>query len=143
MGTKVFSVLCLLLLLAPILAEAQPRPLRVSQLLADPQRYHRKEVVLRAYFKTDIDHFAVFKESRAIDKEIEIAARRDKKIDDYHRKYCLNVVNAAELDRKFGNAANEHTFSVRGFLVADAGQPIWGCRNDAAFVIKQVLRKED
>lgn len=145
----------------PVLAEAQPRPLRVSQLNADPKRYDEQEIVLRAYFKTDIAHYAVFIESRAIDDEmhkvhralqgeLENGRRVDwNKLNDYTKKYCLRVLNRTALLDKFGRGytVNEHTVSVRGIYIADAGEHVFGfggCDDyNAGFLITEVLRKED
>ncbi len=150
--------ICLLLAL-PVLAEAQPRPLRVSQLNADPKKYDEQEVVLRAYFKTDIVHYSIFTESRARDEETEkhFRAFPKGKADqeaawwkqfESNGKYCLRVLNSSKLYNKFGRgyAANRHTVSVRGFFIADAGKNILGngCQgHDAGFLITEVLRKED
>jgi|688.fasta_scaffold28027_3 hypothetical protein len=150
-----------LLLAMPVIAEAQPHPLRVSQLNADPKKYHEQEVVLRAYFVTDIDHYSIFMESRAVDEEgnRKFRAYPDGKDEEEARaaywrdlesdgKYCVMVLNATRLYKKFGrpDAVNKRTVSVRGIFIADAGKNVLGngCQgHDGGFLITEVLRKED
>jgi len=145
----------------PVLAEAQPHPLRVSQLNADPKKYHEQEVVLRAYFVTDVSHFSIFVESRIVDAEDQkmhrtYLRRKDepgfgvaywKKVES-GGKYCMRVLNPTRLYEKFGSveAVKERTVSVRGIFIADAGKNILGngCPgHEAGFLITEVLRKED
>ena len=154
--------ICFLLLAASVSAEAQPHPLRVSQLNADPKKYDEQEVVLRAYFKTDIDHYAILYESRARDEESEKHFRafpkgKDeqearaawRKKSESYEKYCVRVLNRVAFWNKFGRgyAANERTVSVRGVYIADAGEHVFGfngCQgHNAGFLITEVLRKED